>query len=269
MDIEKIEDQYPDMLKYNTDYFNQSVNTWEAYSNLFEKVRNEKVIGESSSGYINGHFAAQNIAKYIPEVKMLLIIRDPVERLISRWSHIRQDTDHPIGQNPLTDVFENQIWQSRQDLVSMGFYYSNLQKFYKYFDKSQIKVVLFDDLIKSPDGLLREVFQFLSVDSDWLPEKILKHNPSGVSKFKVIDKLIGRKSTTFRFIRSTFPRFYHTMSKSSMVRNLITQIRSKNSEKHKIPESVKSRIYNEFYREEINNLEILLHKDLSHWKHIH
>lgn len=266
MNLESIRDAYPDKYAYNYNYYAQSINSWSDYLALFEAVKNEKIIGESSSGYINGAFASSNIKEHLPNAKMLLILRDPVDRLISRWSHIRQETEHPIGKMPLESVFTESVWLERKDLVSMGYYYTNIQRFLDKFSKDQLMIVFFEEL-KSPAELMKKIFRFLDVDENYIPGTLKAFNISGEAKSRTLDQIIGKKSPVFKFLRNNFPILYTRILKNTLFEKLLYALRKRNLEKVNVPYELRKKIYSTFYAEEIHKLEKLIDRDLSHWKY--
>ena len=60
------------------------VSTLDEYSNLFSRVKHEKAIGEASSNYIYSKHAAEKIKNTIPDVKLIVSLRNPVDRA---WAH--------------------------------------------------------------------------------------------------------------------------------------------------------------------------------------
>ncbi len=53
------------------------------YENLFDAVENETAIGEASVGYLANEFAAENIYRVLPKAKMIIVLRNPIDQVIS------------------------------------------------------------------------------------------------------------------------------------------------------------------------------------------
>ena len=62
-----------------------AVNDIEDYQALFQGVSNEKAIGEASTAYLHCPWCAERIKQYIPDVKLIAILRDPIERAYSNY----------------------------------------------------------------------------------------------------------------------------------------------------------------------------------------
>lgn len=75
--------------------------TLEAYQKLFEGVRDEPAVGEASVLYLHHHAAPEAIARYVPDVKLVAVLRDPVERAYSAFLYQTRN-----GREPLADFEE-------------------------------------------------------------------------------------------------------------------------------------------------------------------
>nr|MDJ0649638.1 sulfotransferase [Xenococcaceae cyanobacterium MO_188.B19] len=129
---------------------NSSTSDLEDYSTLFQGVSNEIAIGEASSMYLYHPKTPKRIKSYVPDVKMITILRDPVERA---YSHFLMNVKN--GLEPLTDFVqvlqEEEIrirsnWGSNWHHKARGFYYSQVKRYFDIFDRSQIKIYLYEDL---------------------------------------------------------------------------------------------------------------------------
>ena len=83
--------------------------------------------------------ALERIKYYVPHVKLIAILRQPAERLFSRYAHLLR-----VGKVP-GDFFEgifdkNSVWWQRPDLVQEGFYYKQLERFFSNFQHENIKI---------------------------------------------------------------------------------------------------------------------------------
>ena len=76
--------------------YGYSITDWQAYKKIFAGACNKKAIGESSISYVYSPNAAINIKKYNPEIKMISIMRHPVNRAYSKYPQIRPDASEPF-----------------------------------------------------------------------------------------------------------------------------------------------------------------------------
>ena len=141
--------------------------------------------------------------------------------------------------------------------LEKGFYYKQLKKYYDVFPTEQIKIILFDDIIKSPEKITSEVFEFLNVDSSFAPNTLEKANVSGVPKGIlgwIVMKL--RKNNLMPNIEFSkiFPKF--------IINLMINTIYSKPK---KISTKLIKKLTKQYYIEDIRKLEKLINRDLSIW----
>ncbi|QYO62225.1 sulfotransferase family protein [Leptolyngbya sp. 7M] len=68
---------------FSPDVYPQQIKTEAEYLKIFERANNAKRIGEASVFYIFSDFARENIQRFNPEAKIIIIIRQPVEFMIS------------------------------------------------------------------------------------------------------------------------------------------------------------------------------------------
>ena len=119
-----------------SDVFNQeTITNLEAYRALFNRVSDEKAIGEASPAYLCVPKAAECIYHYIPDVKLIVILRQPAERAYSSFLHtvragveVNTDFTHAL-QEEEKRILNNWgfIWRHK----TLGFYYPQLKP---YFD---------------------------------------------------------------------------------------------------------------------------------------
>ena len=107
-----------------------------------------------------------NILKiHIPDAKLIYIIRNPVDRIYSQFTHnyyigkVGNDLNKAISQN------------HNYNYINTSKYYMQLQRSLEAFDKNQIKVVLLEDLKNMPKDVIKDAYDFLDVDSSFIPPK--------------------------------------------------------------------------------------------------
>lgn len=139
----------------------------EAYEALFDPVKDETAIGEVSPEYLKNPDAAARIAGRLPDVRLIAVLRNPVQRAFSDYLMYRRD-----GRETETDflaALRAQPERQAKDLaigqyLVTGHYADQLEHYYERFDHDQIKVVLHDDLVADRDATMAELFRFLDVD---------------------------------------------------------------------------------------------------------
>jgi len=256
------EDDFED--ESTKEHFMLSITSLKEYTELFEKAKPGQIIGENSNTYLYMPHALERIKYYIPNCKIIAILRQPAERIFSRYTHLERINQVPS--NFFSDIFDrNSIWWKRPDLIMEGFYYRHLNKYYKNFHSDDIKVLLFDELINDPGKVLKDITDFLGADSSFKFQVNTQFNVSGRIKSKLFNKLIGHNSILISGLQTIVPVLYENIKMNSSFRSVVEKLRSKNIERLHLSEELKQRITNEIYKEDIKSLEKLVKINLKHW----
>lgn len=240
----------------------KSVTSLQEYRKLFSGVDGEKVVGEASALYLYSPVAVERIQSHVPDVKLIAILRNPVERAYSSYLYTIRDRRETIrdfasalaSESARIDNGWEHIWHYKM----MGFYGRQLQRYYSCFDKGQIKVFLYEDLQEKPLEMVKEVFEFLGVDAEFKPDLSLQYNQGGVPKKAWLNKFLTQPSRIKTLIKPMMP--------ARMMR-LYTEVKHKNLEKPILEQSVREGLIEE-YKSDIELLQDLLGRDLSAWTRV-
>ncbi len=155
------------------------IGTFDAYSGLFAGVRNERAVGEASTGYLSNPGAAKAIATTLPSVRVIAILRDPIDRAVSMhaaWTLLGlEDLSFPDA-IAAEDAGRLTPQGERRRYVKLGYYGDQLQHYYDLFPPEHIRVYLYDDWRDSPMQVLRDLLAFIGVDNTWQPASIPRNN---------------------------------------------------------------------------------------------
>jgi hypothetical protein len=133
------------------------------YLDQFRDARAEEVVGEVCQDYLFHPRAAARIRRDLGCVRIMVSLRDPVERAWSSFLYMRKHGEQP-------DTFA-QALRSRPELLDHGRYATALGRFLEQFPRELIHVALFDDLVADPQSYLDSVTDFLGVDPMPLDEQ--------------------------------------------------------------------------------------------------
>jgi hypothetical protein len=247
-----------------TEHYPWAINNLDDYLALFNDVKDEKAIGEVSPMYLYNEQAPENIYNKIPDVKLIAILRQPVERLYSRYMHLARENREP-SPNFEDALDKNSIWWRRNDLVTEGFYGTYLTRYFNQFKPEQIKVYLYDELRKDEAALVNDMFGFIGVDADFSPTAGEQFNKSGRIKNKKLDLLIGQNSILVKGANAISPSLVKKIKESKGLKRAVNRLRNKNLEKAPLSKELKREMTHSIYKEEILKLQELINKDLSHW----
>jgi len=121
----------------------------------------DRLRGEVSPQYLFDPKVAGRISELIPEARLLVSVRDPVRRAYSQYKHWVQETGY--GQS------FDQFLTDHPGAVDRGRYFSCLRPYLDTFDRDQILILVFDDLIGQPLATMRQVYAFVGVDARHTP----------------------------------------------------------------------------------------------------
>lgn len=237
----------------------ESVTDIKIYRTLFQSISGERAAGEASALYLYSFKAPQRIYHYVPNAKLIAVLRNPIERAYSSFLHCIRD-----GREPLDDFTEALLeeekrirnsWAPIWHYKRAGFYHEQLKRYFDLFDKSQIRVYLYEDLNEDPSGTLRDIFRFLEVDESFIPDTSARLNVSGVPRNKALHSLVTNLN------RPTIKSFVP----NRLLKALREPVRSRVLTKppQLLPE-VRGRLI-EVFREDILRLQELIDRDLSGW----
>ena len=234
------------------------VTTEEAYRKLFQNVRDEKAIGESTPVYMFASHAAEQIHRYLPGAGLIAILRHPADRAYSEYLMRLRDGVEPCGdfREALRDQPRSPGDQSEiGDYLQRGFYHAQLTRYFGLFSRQQILVSLYDDLLSDPAGLMRNIFSFLGVHKDFAADLSERHNVSGMVR-NPGRRAFWKHSRALRdVVRPVLP---------PRLRHAAFQWATRDTIKPPLSPEFRAEL-TETYREDILRLQDLIQRDLSHW----
>jgi len=227
------------------------------YSALFNGANKGQIKGEASTGYLSSPDAPHSIKRILPDVKIIAILRHPVERA---FSHYQMFLSNGIENNY---NFDDVIRSNNERLVNNeyiwnGMYCKHLKVYFDLFEKDQIKVYLYDDLKKNPKGVVEDMLLFLGVEPivDGMNFEQV-HNQAGPiynnKRLRVLGDWLNSKSRILPLpIRWRVNKYLSLLEQA----NRVSVSMSPSARRHLI----------EIYKSDVLCLEKLLHRDLSSWQ---
>jgi hypothetical protein len=148
---------------------------YNAYHANFKPKPQQRVIGEASPIYMYWETAPCWIWKYNPKMKWILALRNPVERAFSAWN---METKRGKDKLSFAEAIEKEAERCQEALplqhrvysyVDRGFYAHQVRRLFNIFGRDNVLVLLSEELRKAHQKTLRRVFEFLGVDSSFVP----------------------------------------------------------------------------------------------------
>ena len=246
-----------------------TVTDLDSYTALFDGVTDHRAIGEASVRYLYSEKAAERIHHYIPDAKLLVVLRNPVERAFSayvyqfsRGSDLSPHFGEALQAEPERIAQDFDCWWHYK---AMGFYHAQLQNYYQYFSPQHIKVCLHEDLCEQPNAVLADIFQFLQVDSSFQPNTAQQHNTTRVPQNRLIHNFLTKPHPIKDVFKPLFSAsLRYKIVKGLRQKNLTASSNVDPSKRPTLTPEVRQQLIND-YREDIVRLQDLLQRDLSHW----
>ena len=240
--------------------------TWEEYLKLFEGATREKAIGEASTLYLYHSKAPESIRFRVPDARLIAVLRNPVERVLSHYCYnVRRGAEPcPSFEEALRSEEERiaRGWVQFFHYRPMGRYAEQLERYQDRFAPDQLRTYLYEDLMADPSRMVKDIFGFLGVDSEFIPDVSTVHNPSGVPKFPFTSKVL-KVLRRQGFLKGVARRLIPKPLRLRVVeweqwRNV------KPVPKIKIRSELRDELI-DYYREDILRLQEMIGRDLSHW----
>lgn len=243
-----------------------------------------KKIGEIDVGLTGGFYAKRIKQNFGDEVKLIFMMRNPVDCLFSHFKmnllYGRYIINGVIDNRPSVEMafakcVRDNIKYSGRDrnprlcnfwpIASYGKYSMSVANYMKYFRASNIKFVIFEEFIKDQERYTREIFDFLGVDCNYPINYKVKANEGNrkcknkvyAEGVKIIDQVLWQWLLPRVSYENTptLMKFYNKLFK-------IFTVTVKTREKHLVAEDAR-RILEDYYRQDKERLELCIDRDLS------
>jgi len=227
----------------------------DEYLKLYQDAKEEKILGDASPAYLSVPGVAQEIYNKIPDAKILISLRDPVERFFSAYlMHYR------LGNFQLS--FHAQLENVMNDKDGLGFqlryrglYFEGVKRYLDIFSPKHVKIIIFEEWVKNPKNVITEILKFLEVEGLVynLVEEV--HNPFVAARGSFARYII-KNNTIKDFAQKHIP---------SSVRSMLREhVLTKKQEKPQMTTQDRKTLV-DFYKDDVRKLENLLGRKLP-WK---
>lgn len=172
------------------------VRSRDQYLKLFESGKGFKCVGEASTSYMYSTVAAEQVSKHHPNAKIIVCLRDPVERL---KSHLRMALQLGYISKVDDQLLASDLkahpsgWGASHLFVELGLFGNQLERWYSRFPKENILIIQFDDLRDRQEKVWSDICAFLNV-SIFAPDNIQRENVSQIPRYPLANKVLRKFS---------------------------------------------------------------------------
>lgn len=242
---------------------NRIIKDISEYKSLFSSNHEKKARGDISPDYLYFYKKSiNNIKKYLgSQVKIIIILRNPVERAFSQYLHFFRDNREVLSFEEALRSEEQRRqnnWEWAWRYKDVGFYYNQVKAYNENF--SNIKIYLYGDLTKDPLTLLKNLCLFLEVNHKFIPDISKKYNVSFIPKSNLVHNFLNQPNV----IKNILKPFLKPFLSDKQLGELVENAKMINLYKPKMKKETRKHLI-DIYREDILKLQDLIKRDLSHW----
>ncbi|MBT9315560.1 sulfotransferase family protein [Leptothoe spongobia] len=238
-----------------------SITQLSEYRHLFKEAKDGMLRGESSTMYLYLNNVPQCIKAHNSEMKLIAILRHPIDRAFSHFLHMRRE-----GREQL-ESFEEALqaepqriaegWSPAWHYRRVSCYSEQLKRYFQLFEREHLRIYLYEDWRDHPMTTLRDMFTFLEVDNTFQPDIGKKQNISFKPKNVWLYKFLTQPNYLKKMLKDILP--------ASVRKPLATRAYKQNIDRPPVlTTSIRRRLMTEF-EADILQLQTLLDLDLTSW----
>jgi len=237
------------------------------YHSFFPCHADKKIIASADTYLLPAHKAIQKIKDYNPDIKIIVMLRNPVDRAYSSYNYSINYGYHKEYQLFIHSIKKEENIEKEENIVQLNnlghfycsLYYLHLSEWLKILDKKNFLFLPFDLIKNDIEELKKRLSNFLNIDIQEFNnvDNTKKHNANAVPKSKIFEQfLLNRDNPVRKFIRNVFPE---SLKKKIIHSNIVDKIHNINR---------KSSDYKPLSSEERKKAEEFFKKDLEMLKNI-
>ncbi len=242
------------------------------YLELYQECQPEHlIIGEASVWYLYSSEALHNIYQFNKNAKIIAMVRNPIEMVYSLFMQLKYNLEEDqttfeaawkLQNTRQTGKMLPPLYREAKILQygQIGQLSNQIERLYSIFPPEQVKIIVFDDLKRSPQQVYKEVLSFLGLNDDG-QDNFPPVNESKIYNIKWLHRFIYRPP---RLLASVLN---HWKPLRDITNGVIDQIREWNTlafHRQPLPTSFRKELAI-FFQDDVNKLSELLQRDLMYW----
>jgi hypothetical protein len=228
----------------------------EEYYNSFKKG-NKKVMGEISTAYL--YYYEEAIPKILQElgneVKIIIVLRNPVKRTFSGYTHFKRDLYENLDFREALNKEDERLlknWDFMWAYKGLSLYAKPVEAYLKAF--KNVKILFFEDLIKNEFNFMKNLSNFIGIEN-YKSVKNEYSNSAKVPKSVFIQKLIVGDY----FFKRLLKKITLLLIPETRINNISKKLRNLNKTNSKYKLELKEKNELElFFKEDVNRLNFIL-----------
>lgn len=237
-------------------FFN-TYSPWQEHVKNYHKMfrcKTGQKLGEASTMYSSlpeFQDTHTKIYSYNPEMRLIYIMRDPVERIISHYAHrlVRKRVEKTIEEEINSNAF----------YIDRSLYSMQIKPYIETFGREQVYLLTYESMISQPREKLMEIAKFIDINLDF---------------YNNVDKLLNANRSSDRYVLPDFGNityfdFFKKLGRKYLpiktIKVLLNLFGNKLDKKPDFPPAFRKDVYNQV-KSDIEELENLLGRELTEWK---
>lgn len=260
----------------NDTNYNKGINSYEKHFNNIPATMKK---GEFTPRYMLYLQSLVRIKRHYPNVKIIISLRNPVDRAFSQYRYFRFNKK----KEPERNFNDALVGFYKEDYLTKSLYHNQLINVFNLFPSENIYICIQEKITKDPKKHIKDLYNFLGVDDGFTPKILEKRINKSSSELDTPGRLsdwsnlilsnkrqrrvegvkYGKKISLFKiwiaWLCKLIVRIVHLFTKNRRTPKV-------NKNNMILPVEQKKAIFNKYFKEEVDILEKLLNKDLSIWK---
>ena len=235
----------------------------------FKDINNESIIIDFTPTYLYYKLCAERIFDSLgPNVKFIIILRNPVDRAYSHYNHSKRD-GHEVSsfedaiklENERIEKFRDKndfLSELRCSYISQGLYFEMISAYIKYFDLNNFFIINFEsEVVQNLDQTFLKLSKFLKIDLSNLDYEI-HSNKSGKPKYKLLQNIITNNNLFRKILKMIVPQ-----KQRQIIRNKIKNFNKEDFVYLQLSEDKRRQLFEKYFRKDIMKLENLIGKKMN------
>lgn len=237
----------------------------KSLSKHFPNATSGKMIVAKNATLSDTPVAIERLHEHNPDCKIVMLVRNPVERAYSSYLMARNRGWMDREFDELIEILDrgDESDVMYRLFVRLGIYTNHVKNILHHFPESAFKIFVYEDFVKEPDKVTKEVFDFLGVDSEFVPNIAKRHNETKVQRSNLYGSFIEWARSNDNKFKKIVKRLipYSIFTKLGQ-----TAVRLNKSEKRfeSMSENARATL-SEFYSSHNKELEQMTDLDLGRW----
>jgi hypothetical protein len=230
----------------------------QSYQDLFSDATGYPVVGEASVYYLTFPETANRIREVRPDARIVMVLRNPVDRAYSAYLHTRRDGREDLDFSAALAAESQRRQQGYQPLWwyrQAGFYAASVQHYLSVFGAQHVQIFLYEDL-QQTDRVMQKILHFLGASTQVKLDTRTRYNTSGRVKSRFWYNFFDHPNGVKELLKPLFP--------VTVREHLGQKAKAMTLQKESIPMPLRKQLRTE-YQEDIINLQDVIGRDLSHW----